>query len=383
MKLCILVYEGVDIWDIVFPYDMFYNLNDVEVEIVSPSGGEVTLKDKSLVIGGTKAMSEVKDIDVLWTCQGEGSVDTYVKDEKFKIQLARLSDKAEKVVIIGSASLFFINIFPEQNKTSATHPYFKNQFTKLGGSYTDDVLIANGKFFTTSTRVSCLYLVLMIVYYYFGEQARDELFSYYNFDVDYLTKFNKLHDKSRHKELAKLCKQTLKLKSANELATNKLDYDKDSIVMFLTDDFNPLNFGAFYGVISNYQAYDFYLVGTENKNYYVNGGGFYIKTNFNSDNIEKFETLVICSNTVDLEKTPNKYDLLKISELGSKAQKLIALDGSEKAISSIKFFNKYKVDEEKILQFESTGQELNWINKHLAELTNDFQAELFKSEYFL
>ncbi len=122
MKLCILVYDGIELWDLGFVYEIFSQIDGVDVTLISRDGGEVTLKDKNTVIGGLKPMTEIEDVDILWVCSGEESIEKLRKDDLFKIQLARLSRLAERVLMVGAASMLYTNIIIGKNIEICTHP---------------------------------------------------------------------------------------------------------------------------------------------------------------------------------------------------------------------------------------------------------------------
>ncbi len=377
MKLCILAYEGVDIWDIIFVHDIFSHIKTSIVEIVTPHGGEIKLKDTNLVIGGTKSMADVESLDVLWVCQGERSLEKLIKDDYFKINFHRLVNLSDKVVTIGAASMLCLNLVLNKYKATSCSPYFKEKFIKLGGNYRDNMIFSNEKFLSSSTRLSCIYLSLILVHYYYGSKARDEVFKHYNFDNNLISKYGEL-SKVREKNLISLYKQVLKNKPLT--IKNKPLISEDAVVFHLGNKFNPLEFGVIYSLLSNYRGTELYITGNE-KNY-VEDSSFYIKSNFDIANVKKISHLVLCQNPYkDYFLDYSKVELIKIYNAISGADKIVALSGIKYLMPKIKRFGNFNSD--KWVTFENFGFELMWLKNNIANLTNDFQKDIILSDYYI
>ncbi len=379
MRLCILVYDGIDLWDLAFPYDVFNKTNGVEIDIISKNGGEITLKDKTTVIGGTKPMRTVRDIDVLWVCQGETEISALLKDDIFKIQLARLSDEAEKVVIIGSSSMLFDNIMMEEDKIICAHPCYEKSIKRSNKYNVDNLFFAGEKFITSSARLSCIYAVLLVIEHFFSAKVRGEVFSYYNFDTNLILKFGKTDEAKRYKKLKKLYKKTMKRKSSKEKLST-VD-NEDAICIYLIDEFESLSLAIIFSILSNYEAYDIYFIGEGKRQYFSVDSGFYLRTSHSINDVKNLSTLIFTgSYNLNVDKV-DKVTLIRLGDIINKSDKVLSLCESSKLVNRVIKMNP-AIDESKIMSFQNIGNELDWIKNNLDILTNEYYAELLLSEYY-
>ncbi len=380
MKLCILVYNGIELWDFAFPYEILSQADNIDITLISRDGGEIVLKDKNTVIGGLKPMTEVDEVDVLWICEGEESIEELRHDDLFKIQLARLSRIAKKVFVLGAASMLFSNIIIGKNIEICSHPHYEKTLKKTGVKYSDELFLTNEKYITSSARVSCIYMVMLLLNIYFGEKIRDKIFNYYNFDINLILKYKERDHAKRARDLKKLYKKNIKTK-ARKNSTASINNDED-IAIYLTDYFDVMGLAAAHSILSNHKAYEVYIIADNVEPVYAKGGGFYIRPTHSLDEVTKIGKLIIAGSVkIRADRTNDKVKLLKLSKITNSANKVLALNGSEKLIHNICTINK-TIDIDNIIVFSSIGSELYWIKNNLENLTNEYQAELLKSEYY-
>lgn len=389
MKLVIVVYDGVDIFDIALPYELMRQASGVEVTVACNTGaGEIVCKDKSLTLSSLQDLREIKSADVLWICQGEATVDALLKDDRFKVDVARLALEAKRVVAVGAASMFLVGTCIDEQKTICTHPQYARAVKKAKLNYSSDLILLNEDFITMSARASALIAAFMLIDEFAGADERDRLFLKYNFDKSMLGTDFSADDKRRQKLLKKLYKQTLKRGVNVKDKTLLVDSNEKNIAFYVQEGFNVLSFGVLYGILSNYQQLSTYVVGDKKGEYTVEGGGFKIYASYATQQIKRVNTLVITGGDVIDDRLGDTYLKYWLSELAPKTSMIIAVDGADRLLGVSGVLAEYDPVIEgddgngKFVLYDNLGMLMNWLRRKLPLFSNETQAELMLSEYF-
>ncbi len=223
-------------------------------------------------------------------------------------------------------------------------------------------------------------MVMVLLGQYFGEVARDRVFKHYNFDINLITKYAERNSETRARHQKKLYRKNIKNK-AKKNNVDVIDSNED-IAIYLSDYFDVMGLSAIHSILSNYKAYDVYFVADKKTTVYAKGGGFYIRATHCTDDVKNLDKLIIPGSIIiRANKIDDNIKLLRLAKISNNSNKIIALKGSEKIISKINLVSQTPINDKTIV-FESIGSELDWIKNNLVKLTNEFQAELLKSEYY-
>ncbi len=389
MKVVILVYDGIDLWDLALPYELFRNVDGFEVLLASNSlNGEIICKDKNLKLGGFTDIKTVKEADILWICEGERSIENLLKDDRFKIDVARLALNAKKVVAIGGASIFLAGTCIEPLKSMCTHPAFARRLKKLKLNYSQDIVLENEAYITTSSRAGALVAVSKLISEFSTEEEHKKLLSEYNFQKRIFEQDLPKDNKVRNKLLKKLYKQTLKREANVKIKTMKIDSTEDSLAFYVHHNFNVLNFALFYGIVSNYQQLSVYIVGDKLTNYMVEGGGFYIRSTHATQQLHRVHTLFITGGKIIEERLNDSYLKYWIAEIVNKTSLVMTVDGADRLLGVSGALVDYDpvlendYGEGKFVLINNSGFLLNWTKNKLPLLTNSPQSELYLAEYY-
>lgn len=389
MRVVVVAYEGVDIWDMAVPYEILRQHSDFEVIIATNTPeGRILSKDKNLLITGLSDIRNIETTDVLWLCSGEAKIEELSKDERFKIDLTRLVVSAKKVVAIGAASTLLLGLLVTDYKAVCSHPVFASKIKKAKATYSKELLLSNEKLISTTTRVGALISAFMILREYAGEDFSNQLLLSYAFDKNLVHPETAREMPKRDKHLKRLYKQTIVRKPNPALNSVSVDAPGKSLCIYLQEGLNALSFALFYGLMSNYQLLDIYLAADKKAALVVEGGGFGLMPTHSLHQIKRVHTLVLTGGEVVDKRLADTYLKFWVSELCPRCSLVIALDGSEKIVGASGALASYDPafeDDEgngKFVFFDSPGLMLNWLKAKLPAMVGEVQAELYLSEYY-
>lgn len=389
MKVVIVAYEGIDLWDMAIPYEILRQHKDFEVVIVSNSPeGRVLAKDKNLLITGLKDIRSIESADILWICSGEAKIDELNKDERFKLDITRLAMSAKKVVAIGAASYLLLGLLVTDYKAVCCHPVYASKIKKAKATYSKELLMSNDKLISTSCRIGALMATFILLYEFGGDEVRNKLFFHYGFDKYSFRPENIRDVNKRNKSLKRLYKQTIARKPNPALSSVSVDSTGKSVCIYLQDDFNSLSFALYYGIMSNYQLLDIYLAADKKGSVIAEGGGFGLMATHSLHQIKRVHTLVLTGGDVVDRRLGDTYLKFWVSELCPRCSMVIALDGAEKIVGASGALASYDPAFEndggngKFVFFDSAGLMLNWLKAKLPSLVGEVQAELYECEYY-
>lgn len=389
MKVVIVAYEGIDIWDMAVPYEILRRHSDFEVTIATNNPeGSVLAKDKNLLITGLSDIKNIESCDILWLCSGETKIDDMAKDEKFKIDITRLAMSAKKVVAIGAASSLLLGLLVTDYKAVCTHPVYASKIKKAKATYSKELLLANDKLISTTSRVGALISSFMLLREYVGEEYSNELLLSLGFERNLLNLENTEDAGRRNKLLKRLYKQTVARKPNSALSQVSIDTTNKSLCIYLQDDFNALSFALYYGIMSNYQLLDIYLAADKKGSVLAEGAGFGLMPTHSLHQIKRVHTLVLTGGDIVDKRLQDTYLKFWVSELCPRCSMIIALDGSEKIVGASGALTSYDPAFEddgnngKFVFFDSPGLMLHWLKSKLPSFVGEVQAELYLSEYY-
>ncbi len=392
MDITIVVYNGIDLWDLAIPYEFFRHITNVNIQIVSNSESEILCKDKNLVIGGFDDIKNIEKTDILWICFGESSIQELLKDNRFKLDISRLALSAKKVVTIGGASALLTGGALEKNDEVSSNPAFARTLKKEGIKYIPNLMNETEKIISISSRSVVILTVFKLIGDLFSEELRDQLFKKLRLEKNIILPKEIIDVKIRNKHLKKLFKQNLK-RGFDKLALKMtVDSTEDTYAFYIQEDFNVLSFSILYSIISNYQKITTYIVADSKSNFYVEGKGFYIKAKHSLYQIKRVHTLVLSGGYVIEKRLSDNFLKFWIAELTPKTSRVISLDGADRLLGVSgalldydPIYDNNDVDNEegKFVFIEGPGRAINFIYNKIENLTNPSQAILYKSEYFL
>lgn len=389
MKVVIVAYDGIDLWDLAVPYEILRQHGGFEVVIATNNPeGRVVAKDNNLTITGLTDLKHIESADILWLCAGEAKIEEIAKDEKFKMDLTRLVVSARKVVSIGAASYLLLGLLVTEYKAVCSHPVFASKIKKAKATYSKELLLDNDKLISTTTRVGALMAVFMLLKEFIDEDYSNCLLLDYGFDRTMLSLESARDAGKRNKALKRLYKQTLARKPNAALNSISVDTTGKSLCIYLQDDFNALSFALYYSIMSNYQLLDVFLAADKKGSVIVEGGGFGLMPTHSLHQIKRIHTLVLTGGAVVDKRLSDTYLKFWVSELCPRCSMIIALDGSEKIVGASGALTSFDPAFEddggngKFVFFDSPGLMLNWLKSKLPSLVGEVQAELYLSEYY-
>ncbi len=393
MNIAIVVYNGIDIWELSLAYTAFKSLKNVNLKIFTDNKiGEIVTKDKSLLLGGFDYLYDLEQTDILWICEGESKIDELNNDEAFKYKLLQLSSRAKKTVCIGGSSTFIVDLL-DREKSVASHPIYQKLIKKKKLNYVSDVVLNNDDIISTSSRAGCIFAIENIYREFFTVEEFSELLT--KFDLDDLKYDLEINDKKKRiKNLKKLHKHILKLEYDVNNMKLKVDSTKDSLAFYVQEDFDFLTFALIYSVMSNDSTKTQYIVGDRVGNFYVEGRSFYIKATHSLHQIKRVVTLVLTGGKVVDNRLSDKFLIHWIADIVPKTARVISLDSSDKLLGvagvlvdfdpvlELSDAEKAKLDG-KFVFLQNAKEVMIYLKHNLKSLADGKVLELLKSEYFI
>ncbi len=393
MNIAIVVYNGIDIWELALAYTAFKSLKNVKLKIITDNKmGEIVTKDKNLLLGGFDYLYDVDQTDILWICQGESKIDELNNDDEFKYKLQELASRAKKTVCIGGSSTFIMDLI-DREKSVASHPVYRKMIKKKKLNYVSDIVLNNDDIISTSSRSGCIFAIEEIYREFFTMEEFSELLAKLNFD-DFDCTIEPSDKKRRIKNLKKLHKHILKLEYNVNNMKLKVDFSKDSLAFYVQEGFDFLNFALIYSVLSNDSTKIQYIVADKVGNHYVEGNLFYIRATHSLHQINRVETLVLTGGKVVDDRLSDKFLIHWISEIVPKTTRVISLDSSDKLLGvagvlvdfdpvlELSDTEKAKMDG-KFVFLQNANEVLTYLKNNLKNLADEKVLELLKSDYFL
>ncbi len=394
MNIAIVVYDKIDIWDLAFPYKAFKNLDNVNLSVATnTSDGEIICKDNNLVLGGFKPIDELKDVDILWLCQGEANIDSLNKDKAFKARINNLASEAKKVVCVGGSSSFLMDGFIAKEKSISSHPTYQKQAKKAKLNYVSDIILNNENVISMPARVGVILAIKELFTEFFSETEFLTLLNQFKIDnLDFL--INTIDNKKRMKDLKKLFKQSLKLVADKNILQLKVDSINDSCAFYVQDGFDFLSFAILYSLLSNIPSKSKYIVADKVSDFYVEGSDFYIKSSHAIHQVKRVNTLILTGGKIIEERLSDRFLKHWISEIVPRTARIIALDFADRLLGvsgvlvdydpivELAATEKAKIDG-KFVFLENAHELLIYLNNNLALLSDQKQAEILRSEYFM
>lgn len=389
MRVVIVAYDGVDIWDMVIPYEILRQHESFEVIIATNAkDGRIITKDKNLTVTNLADIKSIDEADILWICSGEAKIEDLQKEERIKVDIVRLALKAKKVVAIGAASIMLLGVLITDYKAVCSNPYFASKIKKAKATYNKEIIMVNDNIISCSCRVGALFSVFMILHEFAGDEIKKDIFFRYGFDKSIFKPKSESELSRRNKLLKRLYKQTVSRKPNHAISKVSVDSASKSMCFYLQEGFNALSFALLYGVISNYQLLDIYCVADKKGVVGVEGGGFGIIATHSLHQIKRVHTLVMTGGNIVDNRLGDTYLKFWVSELSPKCSMVIALDGSEKIIGAsgalTGFDPAFEEDAKnsKFVFFDSSGPMLSWLKDKLPSLVGEVQAEIYLAEYY-
>ncbi len=394
MNIAIIVCNGIDVWDLAFPYKAFSSLQNVNLTVATNTeDGEIVCKDKNLVLGGFESIDILKDIDILWLCQSESYIEKLNKDKAFKSRIVSLASLAKKVICVGASASFLMDGFIDKGKSIATHPTYQRRTKKAKLNYVSDVILNNENIISMSARIGVIFAIKEIFDEFFSEDEFSAFLGQFN-----LTNFDFSSDtidsKKRIKDLKKLFKQTLKLEADKNILQLKVDSIQDSFAFYVQDNFDFLSFAVIYSMLSNIPSKTKYIVADRKDNFYVEGADFYVKSTHALHQVKRVNTLVLTGGKIIEERLSDRFLKHWISEIVPRTARIIALDYADRLLGvsgvlvdydpilELERTEKAKIDG-KFVFLENAYELMIYLHNNLLVLCDEKQADILKSEYFL
>lgn len=394
MEILIVVYDGIDVWDLAFAYKAFTSVNEVNIRIATDNENrEIVCKDKNLVIGGFESLSSVEHADLIWVCQGEAKLDALRNDGVFKANLLRLAASAKKVVCVGATSTFFVNEFIDKEKSVSSHPMFSKLIKKAKRNYVSDLMLNNDNIISGSARAGLIFAVEEVFREFFTEKEYAKFLAQFN--LKSLENLNDSQDiKKRMKSLKKLYKQTLKMEANKNIAQLKVDSLRNSFGFYIQENFDFFSFAIIYSMLSGSKLLNNYIIGDKKGKFNVHGGHFYVRSTHALHQIQRVGTLIFTGGPVIEHRLADNFLKYWIYKLVPKANRVISLDGSDRLLGvsgvlvdydpeiELEDSQKYREDG-KFVFLQNAYELMTYLSRNLKVLIGEKQAELLRCDYFL
>ncbi len=389
MDLLIVVYDGIDICELAFAYEIFRQIEGVNIRIATNNDDlEILSKNKSLKLGGFENIYDINSCDLLFLCQGESNIDKLLDDEKFTDKITEISRLAKKVIASGASSTFLLENIKGSQKTIVTHPVYKKKIKKAKLNYSMDLCINNGKIISTSSRIGFVKAIKLLIEEIYPSELAEDIINRYNLN-NIISEKERIDLKKRNNNLKKLYKKTIKREINKEQMQLKVDLVKDSYAYYIQDDMNILSFASLYSVLSNYKKNSIFIVSDKREDIYIEGKGFYIKPSHLLYQVKRVHTLVLSGGEI-IEKRLNDTFLKHwLLEIVPKTSRVIALDNSDRLLGVSGVLVDYdpiledNLEDGKFVFIKDNFSTIKYLEKNLELLSDSENSELLKSEYFI
>lgn len=392
MNIIIVVYDGIDIWDLAFAYKAFSSLEDINLRLVTNNqSGQILCKDKNLVLGGFELLNDLEEADILWICEGESAIETLQKDAAFIKKLQHLASVAKKTVCIGASSCFFVDGFIDRGKSVSTNPVFAKMIKKSNLNYVPDLMLNNDRLISGSARIGGVLALREIFKEFFPEREFEKIHPIYRYDK-FSLKMDERECRLRQKNLKKLYKQALKMEPNRNLLQVKVDALRDSFGFYIQKDFDFLSFAILYSLLSNRENTN-YVIGDKKGKFYVRGGHFFVMSTHSLHQIERIGTLILTGGPVIDTRLNDSFLKYWIYKTSPKCKLVICLDGSDKllGVSGVLVDYDPMIEREegqkpkrdgKFVFLQNSYELIDYLSTELKVLVGEKQEKLLRSDYF-